>query len=59
MIFAENTQVTYKGMCGVISFICDQYVVVQLSPAPDRNPPRLVVFRHNYKDIEILKASTK
>ncbi len=59
MIFAENTQVIYKGMCGVIDFICDHYVVIKLSPAPDRNPPRLLVFRYNYKDIEISKASTK
>ncbi len=59
MIFAENTQVIYKGMCGVIDFVCDNYVVVKLPAAPDRNPPRVLVFRHYYKDIEILKASTK
>ncbi len=60
MIFAENTQVIYKGTCGVIDFICDEYIVVKLpAAAPDRNPPRLLVFRDNYKDIEIAKASTK
>ncbi len=59
MIFAENTQVIYNGMYGVIDFICETYVVIKLDPVPGRNPARLLVFRSNYKNIEIEKASTK
>ena len=57
MSFAKGTEVIYKGSYGVIDFVCEIYVVVQFPPAPDRNPARLLVFRHNYKDIEIVKTS--
>jgi hypothetical protein len=59
MIFAEGTEVIYKGKSGVINFVCETYVVVEVPSAPDRNPARLLVFRHNYNQIEISKASTK
>ena len=59
MIFSEQTEVTYNGMYGVIDFICDHYVVVKLTPKANTNPARLIVYRENYKQIQILKASTK
>lgn len=59
MIFSENTEVTYREMSGVIDFVCNSYVVLKLPSKPDRNPARLIVFRENYKDIQILKASNK
>lgn len=59
MIFSEGTEVTYNGKCGVIDFVDESYVVVQFPPAPDRSPPRVLVFRENYKQLEIAKASTK
>ncbi len=59
MIFAEGTEVIYKGKYGVIDFVHETYVVVKFPPAPNRNAPRVLVFHHNYKQLEILKASTK
>ncbi len=59
MIFSEKTEVTYKGIFGVIDFVCDSYVVVKLPPAPNLNPARLIVFREYFKEIEILKVSGK
>ncbi len=60
MIFSEKTEVTYRGMFGVIDFVCDSYVVVQIpSASSGRNPARLIVFREYYKEMEILKASGK
>jgi hypothetical protein len=59
MIFSEGTAVIYKEMCGLIDFVCDQYVVIQLSPQPNRNSARLLVFREYYNQITIQKASTK
>jgi len=59
MIFSEKTPVIYKEMYGVIAFVCDQYVVIETSKHPDRNSPRLLVFRENYKHISIIKESTK
>ena len=59
MSFAEGTEVIYKGSYGVIDFIHETYVVIKLPAAPNGNPPRVLVFPDNYKEIEIAKASTK
>jgi hypothetical protein len=59
MIFSEGTAVIYKEMYGHIDFVCDSYVIVQISAQHNRNPARLLVFRENYKQITIQKASTK
>jgi hypothetical protein len=59
MIFSQNTQVIYKEMQGVIDFVCDKYVVIVLHTKPQCSPPRVLVYRENYKQIEILKASTR
>jgi hypothetical protein len=59
MIFAKGTKVFYKETYGVISFVGQQYVVIETSPAPNRNPPRIIVYPQFYKDIEIEKASSK
>jgi hypothetical protein len=59
MIFSEGTAVIYKGMYGVIDFVCDYYVVIQIPTQVNQNSPRLLVYREYYKDISIQKASTK
>jgi hypothetical protein len=59
MIFSQNTQVIYKEMQGVIDFVCDKYVVIQLQTKPEYTAPRLLVYQEDYKQIEILKASTR
>jgi hypothetical protein len=59
MVFAEGTAVIYKGMYGVVDFVCDEHIVIQLPAQANRNSPRLLVFREYYKQITIPKASTK
>lgn len=60
MIFAEKTEVYYKGMFGMIDFVCEHYIVVQLPAASlKHNSPRLLVYPQSYKEIEIAKSSTK
>ena len=57
-MFAEKMEVSYKGMCGIIDFVCDTYVVVELpSKSSKLNGARLVVYRENYKKIEVIKDS--
>jgi len=58
-MWCKNTKVTYEGINGVIDFVCDDYVVIELPAAEDRNSPRILVLRGNYKNIHIEKASTK
>jgi hypothetical protein len=59
MIFSENIQVIYKEMQGLIDFVCDKYVVIKLNTDAQYTSPRVLVYRDNYQQIEILKASTK
>ena len=59
MKFSKGNEVIYRQMNGVIDFVCDDYVVVEIPPDPDRNAPRLLVLRHNYEKLEISKASMK
>lgn len=58
-MFVEKEQVVYKGMCGVIAFICNEYVVVELPSKGQRKSPRLIVFPENYKNIICDRQSTK
>lgn len=59
MVFVEGTKVIFNEMCGEIKFVCPQYVVIETPPAPKRNPPRIIVFGEQYKNIQIEKASSK
>lgn len=58
-MFAENDRVIYRGMCGIISFVGNSYVVVNLPPAKDRNSARLVIYSENYSEIIRENQSTK
>ena len=59
MIFPQGTEVIYHGMYGVIDFVCDHYVVLKLNAPPGKNPARLIVYRENYKQLQISKESGK
>lgn len=58
-MFVEKEQVVYKGMCGTIAFICNEYVVIELPPKKGRKPPRLLVFQESYENIITDKQSKK
>ena len=59
MSFAEGTEVTYKNMQGVIGFVGDSYIVFEIATKEGCKSPGLLVYRENYKNIHILKASEK
>jgi hypothetical protein len=59
MIFSEKTEVIYREMSGVIDFVCDSYVVMQVNSVQSSTSARLLIYRENFKDIEIFKASSK
>ena len=59
MIFSINTEVFYKQMYGRIDFICESYLIVELTAVSGRKPSRLIVYPVNYKNIELIKQSTK
>ena len=59
MIFSINTEVFYKQMYGRIDFICESYLIIELIAVSGRKPSRLIVYPVNYKNIELIKQSTK
>lgn len=58
-MFIENSEVSYKGMNGVVSFICSSYIIIELAAAKGRNSPRLVVYPDQYINVEVFKDSQK
>lgn len=58
-MFVEKEKVVYKGMCGTIAFICNEYVVVEINTVQGKKPARLVVYQENYKNIICDRQSTK
>jgi hypothetical protein len=59
MIFSKNVEVIYHGMYGIIDYVSDDYLVIEIIKSQGECAPRLLVYKENYKDIEIIKASTK
>ena len=59
MSFAEGTKVIYNNMQGTIGFVGDAYIVFQITPKPGSKSPGLLVYREDYKNIKMLKASEK
>ena len=59
MSFAEGTQVIYKDMQGTIGFVGDTYIVFQITTKENSKSPGLLVYREDFKNIQILKASEK
>jgi hypothetical protein len=59
MSFAEGTEVIYNDMQGVIGFVGDTYVVFQIKTKERSKSPGLLVYREDFKNIQILKASEK
>jgi hypothetical protein len=58
-MFAEKSEVSYKGLYGTIKFICSSYVVISLTPAQGRQPPLVIVYPSDYSKIQVLKDSEK
>lgn len=50
-MFAEKQPVMFKNMTGLITFICNNYVVMEISPAKGRSPAKLLIYCQNFKDI--------
>ena len=58
-MFAEKSEVVYRGMCGVIDFVCEQYVVIKLPSSSGYSSPRILVYPENQKEIIVFKDSQK
>jgi len=58
-MFVKNTLIKYLSMCGTVTFVCDQYIVMKIAAAKDRNPPLLLIFKENYKEVISFKDSEK
>ena len=61
MSFAVGTEVIYRNQFGIVDFVDDSYIVIEVPNVkePERTSPRLVVHPWNYKNVTIAKSSTK
>ena len=59
MSFAKGTEVIYNNVQGVIGFVGDTYAVFQIATKERTKSPGLIVYREDFKNIQILKASEK
>jgi hypothetical protein len=59
MSFAEGTEVIYNDVQGTIGFVGDTYLVFQITTKTGSKSPGLLVYREDYKNIKMLKASEK
>lgn len=58
-MFAENDHIKYRDLCGIVNFVCDQYIVMKVPSVKGLNPALLLIYRENYKNIISLKDSDK
>jgi len=58
--FAKGIEVYYRGMHGVVDFICEKYITVCISKSEDRlKDVCLLVYPSQYGEITLLKESGK
>jgi hypothetical protein len=54
MTLSEGTKVSFRNLQGIIDFVCDSYIILQMKPKQNRSPPRLLIPKEFSKEIEIL-----
>lgn len=54
MTLSEGMKVIFKNQQGVIDFVCDSYIVLQIKSKQNRSPPRLLIPKEFSEEIEIL-----
>jgi len=57
--FHEKMEIKYQGMCGIVGFVCEQYIVLRLPPPKGGSSPGLLIFPENYDQVICLKDSEK
>jgi hypothetical protein len=59
--FTEGLEVYYKGIFGVVDFVCDQYITVCVRKFPNERVRNvcLVVHPTEFYNIKLAKESTK
>lgn len=55
MRFSEGMKVSYDNFDGSISFVGDNYIVIEIDGSTNQNPARLLIYRHNYKYVIVTK----
>jgi hypothetical protein len=51
-MFEVNQSVIYRGMSGIITFVDNNYVIMETPAVEGRNSPRLVIYPYNYSKVQ-------
>ena len=54
-MFVLNQSVVYREMEGYITYIDDDYVIMETPPVEGRNSPRLIISRKDYSKVQTEK----
>ena len=54
-MFEVNQSVIYRGMSGIITFVDNNYVIMETPPIEGRNSPRLIIYPYNYSKVQTEK----
>jgi hypothetical protein len=59
--FTEGLEVYYKGLFGVVDFVCDQYITVCVRKFPNERVRDvcLIVYQSDFGFVTLAKESTK
>lgn len=55
MEFTEGKTIIYHEFQGILSFVGDNYVVIEIAGSPNRKPARVLIYRHNFDSIQVLE----
>lgn len=53
-MFVEGIKVSYDTFEGVVDFVGDSYIVIEISSTKSSFPARLLIYKHNYKYVKVL-----
>jgi hypothetical protein len=58
-MFTEKMEVQYRNLFGIIGFVCEHYIVLNLPAAKNRDSAKVLIFPENYHEVICLKDSFK
>ena len=54
-MIVEGTKVSYECFEGVVTFVGDNYIVIDIKGSTNQTPARLLIYKHNYRYVQILE----
>jgi len=53
--FCERDRIYYNGMYGMVSFVGDDYIVMDCATHPGRDYPRVIIFPERFCEVRQIR----